>query len=737
MYADIIVDISHEQLDKTFQYAVPDRLLQEVDIGVMVYIPFGRGNKLITGYIIEFSDAPKIAVEKIKEIDSVVSGKIQAVGKMIQLAAWLKKHYGSTMNQALKTVIPVKETVRHKEKKYLQLLAAGQELEEALAYLKKRNATAQVRLLEALQEETVLDCEMIRNKLNITMQTVHALTDKKLAKLIIEQEYRNPIAQDKREAKQIVLNQRQQQIVDSFTKDYLAGIRRTYLLHGVTGSGKTICYMEMIEQVVAQGRQVIFLIPEIALTYQTVSRFYHRFGNRVSILHSRMSKGERYDQFLRAMRGEIDIMIGPRSALFTPFSNIGLIVIDEEHENAYKSEQSPRYHAKEVAQYLAKDNQASVILGSATPSVEDYYRARNGEYDLYELPDRAMGNALPTVYTEDLREELKQGNRSILSRKLQELMTDRLAKKEQIMLFLNKRGYAGFISCRSCGAVMKCPHCDISLTAHRNGKLICHYCGYERPQMKLCPKCGSRYISGFRAGTQQVEEIVHKMYPQARILRMDMDTTSGKDGHEKILSAFANHEADILIGTQMIVKGHDFPSVTLVGILAADMSLYAGDYTAPERTFQLLTQAAGRAGRAQRPGEVVIQTYTPEHYSIQTAARQNYQEFYEEEIAYRALMDYPPYKAMLKIQFSSKKPDKLEEMAERFVQEEQQFQNEQIQLFAPINAGVYKINDIYTKIVYAKSESAEKLEILKSRIEEWMQQHRYYANIMLQFDIDE
>jgi len=284
---------------------------------------------------------------------------------------------------------------------------------------------------------------------------------------------------------------------------------------------------------------------------------------------------------------------------------------------------------------------------------------------------------------------------------------------------------------------MKCPHCDISLTAHRNGKLICHYCGYERPQMKLCPKCGSRYISGFRAGTQQVEEIVHKMYPQARILRMDMDTTSGKDGHEKILSAFANHEADILIGTQMIVKGHDFPSVTLVGILAADMSLYAGDYTAPERTFQLLTQAAGRAGRAQRPGEVVIQTYTPEHYSIQTAARQNYQEFYEEEIAYRALMDYPPYKAMLKIQFSSKKPDKLEEMAERFVQEEQQFQNEQIQLFAPINAGVYKINDIYTKIVYAKSESAEKLEILKSRIEEWMQQHRYYANIMLQFDIDE
>ena len=398
------------------------------------------------------------------------------------------------------------------------------------------------------------------------------------------------------------------------------------------------------------------------------------------------------------MRGEIDIMIGPRSALFTPFSDIGLIVIDEEHESAYNSEQSPRYHAKETAIYIAKEHKASVILGSATPSVETYYHALTGEYKLFTLSHRALGNELPKVYVEDLREELKSGNRSILSRRLKALIEDRLNNNKQVMLFLNKRGYAGFISCRSCGHVMKCPHCDISLTFHKNGKLVCHYCGYEQPSVNLCPKCGSRYISGFRAGTQQVEEVIKKMYPDARTLRMDMDTTTGKEGHEKILSAFANHEADILIGTQMIVKGHDFPDVTLVGVLAADMSLYSGSYMAAERTFQLLTQAAGRAGRGDTPGEVVIQTYTPDNYSIKTAQAQDYNAFYEEEIAYRRLMEYPPISNMLKVSIASKNEKILDAAADYIKNNHNRFHGSEINVYDPVNAGVYKINDIYTPV---------------------------------------
>ena len=344
----------------------------------------------------------------------------------------------------------------------------------------------------------------------------------------------------------------------------------------------------------------------------------------------------------RVKRGEVDVMIGPRSALFTPFENLGLIVIDEEHETTYKSEQVPRYHARETAIRRAKLEGASVVLGSATPSLEAFYRCRLGEYTLLELKNRATAQSLPEVYTVDMREELKHGNRSIISDRLKEMIEDRLQKRQQIMLFLNRRGYAGFVSCRECGYVVKCTHCDVALSAHKNGKLVCHYCGYERPSMTSCPECGSHYIGGFRAGTQQIEELVTKMFPAARVLRMDMDTTKKKDSHEKILSAFAAEEADILIGTQMIVKGHDFPQVTLVGILAADMSLYSNHYQSAERTFQLLSQACGRAGRGREKGEVVIQTYNPEHYSIQTAARQDYESFYEEEMNYRMLMGYPP-----------------------------------------------------------------------------------------------
>ena len=736
MYADIIVDISHEQLDRTFQYAVPEEMEQDIDVGVLVNVPFGRGNRTITGYVIELSNEPKLDIDKIKYIDSIVPDKVRAVSRMIKLAAWLKHNYGSTMNQALKTVIPVKEKVKHKEKKSVRLVIDRHEAQSYIELFLKKNAKARLRLLQALMQEQVIDCAIVKEKLNITMQTVNTLVKLGIADIEVENIYRNPIKNTDDSEKRLTLNPEQKHVVDTFIKDYDNGNRHTYLIHGVTGSGKTLCYLDMIEHVVSHKKQVIMLIPEIALTFQTVQRFYRRFGDRVSIINSRMSKGERYDQFLRAMRGEIDIMIGPRSALFTPFSDIGLIVIDEEHESAYNSEQSPRYHAKETAIYIAKEHKASVVLGSATPSVETYYHALTGEYKLFTLSHRALGNELPKVYVEDLREELKSGNRSILSRRLKALIEDRLNNNKQVMLFLNKRGYAGFISCRSCGHVMKCPHCDISLTFHKNGKLVCHYCGYEQPSVNLCPKCGSRYISGFRAGTQQVEEVIKKMYPAARTLRMDMDTTTGKEGHEKILSAFANHEADILVGTQMIVKGHDFPDVTLVGVLAADMSLYSGSYMAAERTFQLLTQAAGRAGRGDTPGEVVIQTYTPDNYSIKTAQAQDYNAFYEEEIAYRRLMEYPPISNMLKVSIASKNEKILDAAADYIKNNHNRFHGNEINVYDPVNAGIYKINDIYTKLIYAKAQDYEALTDFKDKIEDISKNTDIFKNVNTQFEFN-
>lgn len=738
MFANIIIDISHEKLDKTFQYAIPERLAGQIEVGMQVSVPFGNGNRKITGYVIELTDRPQIAVTRIKEIDSIVEGRVKAETRLIRLAAWIRHNYGSTMNQALKTVIPIKESVKAKEKKMVRLIISREEALEKLQEFTRKSNHARVRLLSALLDDEMIEYSLITGKLNVTGQTIKSFEKMGIIEIEVTEYYRNPVKVRPEAEIRNILNPVQKHVVDTILDDYRAGIRDTYLIFGVTGSGKTEVYMNVIEDVIAQGRQVIMLIPEISLTYQTVVRFYRRFGDRVSIMNSRLSKGERYDQFRRALNGDIDIMIGPRSALFTPFENIGLIVIDEEHEGAYKSETSPRYHARETAIEIAKDSNASVILGSATPSVDSYYHALKGEYKLLELKNRARSSSLPDVYVEDLREELKAGNRSIFSYRLQKMIQDRLEHKQQIMLFLNKRGYAGFISCRSCGHVMKCPHCDVSLTAHKNGKLVCHYCGYEEPMVHKCPSCGSKYISGFRAGTQQVEEIVHKMYPQAKVLRMDMDTTVAKGSHEKILAAFANHEADILIGTQMIVKGHDFPNVTLVGILAADMSLYSSDYRASERTFQLLTQAAGRAGRGDLKGEVVIQTYTPDHYSIVTAQHQDYTGFFEQEIQYRTLLNYPPVSNLLLVKLSSKDEKALEhavsliQIGRNILPDKKEF----LQVIGPVNASLYKANDIYNKVIYIKCKKYDTLTECKDEIEQFTRENYYFSKVSTQFDFN-
>ena len=608
MFADVIVDIQHEKLDKIFQYRIPEELESRLQPGMEVVVPFGKGNRQIKGYVTGFSEKCEYDLSKVKSILSISEKGMEIETRLIALAAWMKEHYGGTMIQSLKTVLPIRQKENAKVKKHLRLLLSEKEGEEKLAFYRKKNQKARARLLEALLADRLLDYELVTGKLNITLPVIRALEEQGVLKLESEQIYRNPVQQGTQQERTITFTSEQEQVIRGFREDYLAGKRKTYLIHGVTGSGKTEVYMEMIHTVVEHGRQAIVLIPEIALTYQTVMRFYRKFGDRVSIMNSRLSAGERYDQMMRAKRGEIDVMIGPRSALFTPFPNLGLVVIDEEHEPTYKSEQIPRYHARETAIQRAKEEDASVVLGSATPSMEAMYRARKGEYVLYEMRHRSRMQQMAKVYTVDMREELKNGNHTILSGKLQSLMEERLERGEQIILFLNRRGYPGFVSCRECGHVIQCPHCNVSLSVHKGGKMVCHYCGYEQPKIRVCPECGSGFIGEFKAGTQQIEEMVRRRFPLAKVLRMDMDKTKKRDAHTKILSAFANEEADVLVGTQMIVKGHDFPNVTLVGVLAADMSLYTDDYRSGERTFQLLTQAAGRAGSWMRDGEVVILT---------------------------------------------------------------------------------------------------------------------------------
>lgn len=748
MYANVIVDISHEKLDKTFQYSIPDELLCDIRPGVCVDIPFG--SRTITGYVIEVTDKPEYDPARTKPLIGIKADSVAVEAKLIALAAWIRRNYGSTMNQALKTVIPVKKQAKEQVSRSIALKIDKVKARAQLALCEAKKQKAKARLFRALidaDDGARLEYSFVTGKLSVSAATIRALEQSGFIEVMTQTGYRNPVEHMSVDTYDKVLNAAQQSVVDAIEGDIVSGLRNTYLIKGVTGSGKTEVYMELIAHCIQSGRQAIVLIPEIALTYQTVMRFFSRFGNRVSIINSRLSNGERYDQFERAKNGDIDIMIGPRSALFTPFSNLGLIIIDEEHENSYKSESVPRYHAREVAIEYARMSDAIVVLGSATPSVDSYYKAKTGVYRLLELDTRVDDRPLPKCEIVDLRQELREGNRSILSTRLQELMEERLLNGQQTMLFLNRRGKSAFMSCRACGFVVKCPHCDVSLSEHSGGVMVCHYCGYRQPVPKVCPSCGSKYISGFKAGTQKIEAMVAKRFPQARILRMDYDTTRAKDSYEKILQAFSNHEADILIGTQMIVKGHDFSNVTLVGVLAADMSLHVNDFHAAERTFALLTQAAGRAGRGKLPGNVVIQTYDPDHYAIQTAKEQDYEAFYDKEIEYRRLMNYPPVWNMLLIHVTS--PDESEsgsvaqrvhDIAAQMILHIEKSQSpddrHQIQLIGPADATIAKVNDIYRKVIYMKTSDYAALISVKDGIEQAVKADTAMKNANISFDFN-
>ena len=742
IFADVIVDISVKSLDRPFQYIVPEEMIDDAVIGAMVIIPFGSGNRELKGYIIGLSGEAKFDVERTKAIKEIVKQGVVAESHLLSLAYWIKENYGSTMNDAIKAVLPVRREIKKKVSKTVYPCQTRSELEKTMQEFAKKHNQARVRVLQALlnQEdfEQGIPYERLKQEAGTTMAVLHGLEEKEIVSVTEERQYRNPVMRAGERDQQPVLNDQQRRIVDTVTGDYRQGIRKTYLIHGVTGSGKTEVYMGIIEKVIAEHKQVIVLIPEIALTFQTVSRFYRRFGERVSVMHSRLSQGEKFDQFERAKAGEIDIMIGPRSALFTPFEHLGLIVIDEEHETSYQSEMPPKYHAREVAVHRASMVGASVILGSATPSLESYYRAQKGRYTLFTLTKRAGGASLPKVWVTDLREELERKNRSIFGGKLMELMQDRLAKKEQTILFLNRRGYAGSVSCRKCGEVIKCPHCSVSMTAHmRYGRLehlVCHYCGYQATMPALCPKCRSRYIGTFGIGTQKVEQLVRERFPQARVLRMDADTTTGKEGHEKILRDFAAGSADILIGTQMIVKGHDFPNVTLVGILAADLSLNVGDFRAAERTYQLLAQAAGRAGRGEKPGDVVLQTYQPEHYSIVSAAKQDYLGFYEQELIQRQILHYPPVSNILGVLVLSEQRGHAQELADRLAEQMRRY--EQVVILGPAPASLSKAKDVYRYVIYAKCADYRILRQIKNGLEQYMKAQETYRDCRLQFDFN-
>ena len=738
MFADVIVNISHESVDRPFEYIIPERLEGEIRRGSQVMIPFGASNKLIKGFVINIKTGAAWDKTRLKSIDSVVEKSVTIENTMIELADFIRRSYGGTMSQALKTVLPVKQKSAPAVDKYISLKAEEAEANALLArYKSGRKYAARARLLEELITEHVLPQTIVKDRLNISDSILKAMEKDGTISIDSKSNLRDAVNLDIKQEYNIVLNENQKKTADDIWDRYIQGDRKPSLIRGVTGSGKTEIYIDLIARMVKQGKQAIVLIPEIALTYQTVLRFYKKFGNRISVINSRLTQAQKHDQIEKARRGEIDIIIGPRSALFTPFARLGIVIIDEEHEGTYRNENVPRYHAREVAIKRAQLSGAIVVMGSATPSVESYYKAVQGEYKLYTIESRAAGARLPQVEIIDLRQELQEGNRSMISGRLKELMQERLSANEQIMLFINRRGYSSFVSCRSCGTAIKCPHCDVSLKFHKNGKLMCHYCGYETPMVRKCPECGSKYIGTFGTGTQKVEEEVQKTFPEAKVLRMDLDTTKEKDGHEKILSSFKNQEADILIGTQMIVKGHDFPNVTLVGIMAADLSLYSDSYQAPERTFQLLTQAAGRAGRGNKPGNVVIQTYSPDNYAVKLGAAQDYKAFYEFEMDYRKLLGYPPVMNMLGMCLSCPDEQRLEAVCEQIgtvLDSEISLMGAgKILKIGPVTAPISKVNDRYRKIIYLKSTVYDDLIYMKDRVEAY-QEMNPSKDILITFD---
>ena len=695
LYAEVIINSEALEIDRPFTYKVPEEFNNEIKIGQIVKVPFGKGNKTSEGLILNLKNDDNIKF-KTKNIAAILVKDPVIDEDDINLIEFLREKTLCKYIDAFRLLIPVGIMKGAKAKKKKVIVLKNEDLSNI------KNPDGYKKIVEFFKTNSgkYTKSELI-NEHSISQYKLNKLIENEVLSIEEESVFRyNDRVYNKDSAKTLTIEQ------ENIIREYINSDDKMFLLKGVTGSGKTEVYMKLVERVLLEEKSAIILVPEIALTPQMIERFKGRFGVNVALFHSKLSDGERFDEWFRVKEGKSKVIVGARSAIFLPAKNLGLIIIDEEHENTYKSEQNPKYQTKEVAEYLSELKGCKVILGSATPSIETYYRALTGEMKLLELNSRVDNKAMPPMKVIDMRNELKGGNKSLFSRELFIAIQERLKRKEQIILFLNRRGFSTFVSCRSCGYVFKCDECDISMTYHKNGLLICHYCGKTKREPRECPKCHSKYVKFFGAGTQRVEEEVKKYFNNAGILRMDVDTTRDKHSYERIYNTFKNGEADILIGTQMVSKGLDFKNVTLVGILAADMSINIPDYRAAERTFQIITQVAGRAGRGDKQGEVLIQTYTPQHYSLQYAVNYDYEGFYEKEFTVRAMMKYPPFGKLLLINGTSKKEDLLKNFMHKITMMIKPLVENclDIEILGPIPCMISKVKENYRWQIVIKGE---------------------------------
>jgi len=701
MVAEVIINTSVKDLNKIFDYNIPNDLEDKVQIGSRVLVGFGHKKTLEEGFVVGIKEKSEY---KIKDISKVEETQYLN-SSSIQLAEWMAYNCFCNVSDCIKLMLPpgtttkiVDNRVKEKSGRFVSLNKTIEEIDELIAN-KKIKSEKHIRILKFLENNNECYLQDLISLTDTSIAIVKTLQKNEYIQINEKEIERNPL-QNKNVLKtnNLEFTPEQKKAYETISNSIDDYMNSEFLLYGITGSGKTEIYLQLIEKVLELGKTSIMLVPEISLTPQTVERFISRFGEeQIAVLHSKLSQGERYDQWQKIKRGQAKIVIGARSAIFAPVENLGIIIIDEEHDNSYKSETTPRYNAKQIARYLCKNFDIPLVLGSATPDMDTFYKALSGDIELLKLTKRANNSSLPNVQIVDLRQELANGNRSMISRNLYEAIEENVQNKKQTILFLNRRGYSTFVMCRDCGYTAKCKNCNITLTYHSKGnKLKCHYCGYEQNFITSCPDCKSNNVRYFGTGTQKLEAEINKMFPQASTIRMDVDTVSKKNSHENILNKFKNENIDILIGTQMVVKGHHFPNVTLVGVIAADSSLNIEDFRAAERTFQILTQVAGRAGREEEQGNVIIQTYNPDAYSIEYAKQQDYDKFYDTEILLRKQLKYPPFCDIIQIGFSAENEQDVISTCKKmheFIKQKIKQENVPIILYNPVPSPIDKIKN--------------------------------------------
>lgn len=815
-FIEVIVDNSSSNTDRFYTYMVPEMYKRDVKVGKKVLVPFGIGNKLVEGIIVNITDKTDIDIDKIKPINLILNEAPSLSENLLKLGLWMKRKYLSQYSDIFKTMMPAGTTnkvveyislrsdneenlkkVKSKNqwaiinylkdkresdiqeikeatgisnitssinslmknnlinvnkrifsdvsKKYEKYVKIKGDFEEIINNLSNR-ATKQIEIINYLKDVKYVSLKELLIKTKSNLSSLKSLEEKEYIEIIDVEVKRDAIAKEVNPYNKIVLSKQQKECVDKIYNDYIKNGYNKFLIHGVTGSGKTEVYLQLIEKVLDLGKQAIVLVPEISLTPQTVERFAGRFKNNVAVLHSRLSNGERYDEWRKIKNGEVQIVVGARSAIFAPFENLAFIIIDEEHEASYKSSMNPKYNAIELAEKRCEIEGATLVLGSATPSIESYYKAKLGEYKLLELPSRVNNKAMPEIQVIDMKKELDNGNKSIFSVSLYNAIKENLESKKQTILFINRRGFSTFISCRKCGYVVKCKECDISLTYHMSQNILrCHYCGFTQKPPTICPSCSSKYIKYFGIGTQKVEEEIKKLFPQARVTRMDLDTTTTKGSHERIFENMKKGHIDILIGTQMISKGLDFPNVTLVGIIAADLTLNIPDFKASERTFQLLTQVGGRAGRGEYNGKVILQTYEPEHYSIIAAKTHDYISFYNKEISIRREFSYPPFTDIINIIISGENEKDTFDLSDHFAKSIKQeicldIKDAELKnaIIGPVEAPIYRIKGKYRYQIIIKVEKKYIDLVTKAldRVNRNIREINGFNNISINIDIN-